>query len=85
MRSYLTAGNDAGAALAFLRSPADVMGFANDVLSLATTQVSTGLFAAKYGWPLTAAGLALPILLALALLSLLLRPLRRSRWLIRRN
>ena len=47
------------------------MGFANDVLRLVTNQVSTALFAVKYGWPLTVTGLALPVLLALALIGLI--------------
>jgi hypothetical protein len=74
VRAYLASGRDAATAIAFLRGPADLMGFANDVLRLATNQVSTGLFAAKYGWPLTATGIALPVLLALALVGLILRP-----------
>ncbi len=74
VRAYLAAGKDLSSALAFLRGPSDVMGFANDVLRLVTNQVSTALFAAKYGWPLTVTGLALPVLLALALVGLILRP-----------
>ncbi len=74
VRAYLASGKDFGSALAFLRGPSDVMGFANDVLRLVTNQISTALFATKYGWPLTVTGLALPVLLALALVGLILRP-----------
>ena len=58
VRAYLAEGNDVSVALAFLRGPADVMGFLNDILRLATRQIPTQLFAVKYGWPLTAMALA---------------------------
>jgi hypothetical protein len=77
VRAYLAEGNDVSVALAFLRGPADVMGFLNDILRLATRQIPTQLFAVKYGWPLTATALALPALLALLVVGLILRPFLR--------
>ena len=68
VQSFMVQSGDVDATLAFLEAPADVATVAGHLLKLAAGDVPLRLFAFRYGWPLTAGAVGLPLLLALALI-----------------
>lgn len=81
-----------GETLRFLTAPLTLMGYGEDLLMLGSARIGLGLFHAKYGLLVTLLSVGLPLLLALALISSLLRwlfgpvvgLLRALGWLARR-
>jgi hypothetical protein len=72
VQAQVAAGDDVAATLRFLAAPVTLPGFAEDLLRLAAGDVRLGLFRAKYGLPVTAGTIAIPLLLLLALVQTLL-------------
>jgi hypothetical protein len=72
VRAQVAAGGDVNLVLSFLAAPVTLLGFGEDLLRMATGDVSLGLFRAKYGTVVTVAAVAMPLLLLLGLVQTLL-------------
>jgi hypothetical protein len=68
VQSFVVQSGDVDRTLAFLDAPTDAATLADHLLKLAAGAVPLRLFAFRYGWPLTAGAVGLPLLLALALI-----------------
>lgn len=92
VQAQVASASDVNAVLRFLAAPVTLMGYAEDLLMVASQRVAFGLFYAKYGLWVTVLSAGLPLLLIAALLQSLWRwlfapiaaLLRALGWLARR-
>ena len=73
VQTQVASAQDVNGVLRFLAAPITLMGFGEDLLTLATGRVALGLFHAKYGLWVTILAVGLPLLMAAAVVQSLLR------------
>jgi hypothetical protein len=73
VQAQVASADDVNRVLRFLAAPVTLMGYAEDLLMLASGRVALGLFHAKYGLWVTVLSVGLPLLIVAALVQSLVR------------